>query len=539
MIEFFTARSGAPSMKVDGVAMHSPYDPTREADRFVQQTIGPDLPSTVVVLGDCSGHVTEAVARLRPEALLIAAVYSEEIARAAPLRGAVSWHPGVPLTFLEFLRVHLGELQIEGLRVVEWPPAARAFPAVSRAANEAVRQVVQELNGSFVTTVAAGRLWLRNSLVNFLHLRPVLAGRLCPPGRPVVIAAPGPSLEEAGPLLSETRPCFELWALPSSCPFLMDSRLLPDLVVMTDPGFYSMHHLNFAAPPCPLAMPLSASRGAWSLPSEAEHAGSPVFLLEQPVPFERALLGAAGVAAPLIPPHGTVAATAIDLALASTSGPVIVAGLDMAARDLLSHARPNAFDRLLDLQASRLRPHASLSFHRAAELASAPAGASGLRVTPALRTYAGWFDAGLAAARGRIHRLLPSAIAITSMSPLDAPGFRKLMSGMSATERSRGLTAHANFPSGDERRRIVFRLLKSWTDELAAARNSFTDANADQDLGGFPEALAFAHFIAPRGLVDTMKKARRGQRRAARSAAGEMLTECTKFLETLKGRIFG
>jgi len=118
MIELFTARSGAPSMKVDGVAMHSPYDPTREADRFVQETFDGDLPSTVIVLGDCSGHVTAAVTRARPEALIIAAVYSEEIARAAPLRGAASWHPGVPLTFLEFLRVHLGELQIEGLRVV-------------------------------------------------------------------------------------------------------------------------------------------------------------------------------------------------------------------------------------------------------------------------------------------------------------------------------------------------------------------------------------------------------------------------------------
>src|SRR5208283_1238464 len=100
MIELFTARSGAPSMKVDGVAMHSPYDPAREAARFVQETFAADLPSTVIVLGDCCGHVTDAVALLRPDALVIAAVYSEEIARAAPPRGVVSWHPGVPLTFL-------------------------------------------------------------------------------------------------------------------------------------------------------------------------------------------------------------------------------------------------------------------------------------------------------------------------------------------------------------------------------------------------------------------------------------------------------
>src|SRR5208282_3958810 len=141
MIELFTARSGAPSVKVDGVAMHSPYDPAREAERFVQESLGDENPSTVIVLGECVGHIVRAVARLKPGASLLAAVYSPGIAQAAPVQGVRTWHP-----------------------------AARAFPEVSRAANEAVRQVVQELNGSFVTTVASGRRWLRNSLANFVHI---------------------------------------------------------------------------------------------------------------------------------------------------------------------------------------------------------------------------------------------------------------------------------------------------------------------------------------------------------------------------------
>src|SRR5208282_3378561 len=160
MIELFTARSGAPSVKVDGVAMHSPYDPAREAERFVQESLGDENPSTVIVLGECVGHIVRAVARLKPGASLLAAVYSPGIAQAAPVQGVRTWHPGARGTFSDFLRGNLGELQIEGLRVMEWQPAARAFPEVSRAANEAVRQVVQELNGSFVTTVASGRRWL-------------------------------------------------------------------------------------------------------------------------------------------------------------------------------------------------------------------------------------------------------------------------------------------------------------------------------------------------------------------------------------------
>ena len=540
MIELFTARSGARSVKVDGVAMHSPYDPAREAERFVRESFGADLPSTVIVLGECAGHVAEAAARLRPGALVLAAVYSEEIARAVPLRGIPWWHPGVPVPFSEFLRAQLDELRIEGLRVLEWPPAARAFPGVSRTVREGLRQVVQELNGSLVTTVAAGRIWLRNSMANFLYAGPVVDGRLCAPARPVVIAAPGPSLEEAARALAADRKLYELWALPSSCPFLAAAGMLPDLVVMTDPGFYSMHHLHFAAPPCPLAMPLSAARGSWSLPVGPAGGGPPVFLLEQPVFFEQALLAAAGVAAPVIPPHGTVAATAIDLALASTSGPVVVAGLDMASRDLLAHARPNAFDSLLQCESSRLQPHASLAFHRAAALGSAgDARGPGLRVTAALRTYAGWFDADLGAGPGRMFRLLPSPVAIASMTPVDASGFHSLLHGLPAAARGNSLAANAAYPPGDDRKRIARLLLRQWRSELDAARTSLAHSGGTSSLASFPEALALSQFIAPRRMLDALKKSRLGQGAAAGGAAEAMLTECTTFLDELGERTIG
>jgi hypothetical protein len=406
--------------------------------------------------------------------------------------------------------------------------------------NEALRQVIQELNGSFVTTVAAGRIWLRNSVTNFLHVEPVLTGRLCAPDRPIVIAAPGPSLEEARALLSEIRPQIDLWALPSSCSFLLDSGLLPDLIVMTDPGFYSMHHLHFASPPCPLAMPLSAARGSWSLRAAGGSPGCPVFLLGQPVVFEKELLASAHVVAPVLPPHGTVAATAIDLALACTRAPVIVAGLDLCARDLLSHARPNAFDRLLHLQASRLHPHASLTFHRAAMLGSArETGSTGHQVTAALRTYAGWFDAGLSHAAGRVHRLLPSPVHIGSMSSLDANGLRLLLRDAPASRQGASLARNPDFPAHDERRHIVSRLLHAWTGELAAARDSLQTTGAAVDLGRFPRSLEFAHLLAPRRLVEVMKKSRRGPQGAARTAAVDMLSECITVLDGLGEKDIG
>ena len=534
MVELFTARSGAPSMKVDGVAMHSPYDPEREAERFLQETIGAERPSTVIVLGECVGHLARAVSRRLPAALVLAALYSVEIAAASAREGLPFWSPASGTSFAEFLRRHLGELQIEGLRVLEWPPSARAFPVVSRAANEAVRQVVQELNGGFVTTVAAGRLWLRNCVANLVNIPQVLSGPLCPERRPVVVAASGPSLEEALPLLRELRAHAELWALPSSCPALAHAGLAPDLVVLTDPGYYAMHHLHFAAPRCPVAMPLSAARGAWGLPSRPG-----ILLLEQPFPLERRFLDAARVAAPRVPPHGTVAATAIGLALGATRGPIVLAGLDLAERDLLSHARPNAFDSLLHLQSTRLTPHASLLFRRAIDLGSTTQ-APGVRLTPALRTYAGWLGGGFAAESGRLFRLFPSRVAIPGMGELDRQSARGLLREFEPGHHPPALLPSGEYPPPAERRRAAGRILQAFSREAERATEALQGApQASWDPGRFPRAVELAYLVTPRQLVDSLRKSRLGEREAARSAAIELFAECRRFLESLAGRLRG
>ncbi|HUJ75251.1 MAG TPA: 6-hydroxymethylpterin diphosphokinase MptE-like protein, partial [bacterium] len=344
------------------------------------------------------------------------------------------------------------------LRVIEWPPSSRAFPDQSRGANEAVRRVVQELNGSFVTTVAAGRLWLRNCFSNFLHLDEILDAPRRPQGRPILLAAPGPSLEDAAGVMETVRDRTALWALPSSCPFLMARGLVPDLVVMTDPGFYALHHLQFAAPPCPIVMPLSAARGTWALRPRP-----PVMLLEQPFLVERTLLAAAGIKAPSVPPHGTVTATALELALAYTSGPVVVAGLDLGSRDLLSHARPNAFDTLLHLEVSRLQPHLAQWFTRdTLSGAAAVSGVHGFRNTPALRTYAGWLDSGFQSARSRLFRLLPSPAELSSMTALDGPAFARLLAPFAPDSAGSPRTPMAGWPAPGARRATAGRLLEQW-----------------------------------------------------------------------------
>ncbi len=397
MVEPFASRSGLPSLRVDGVALHSPYDPVAEARRFARERLGAAPASTVVLLGEGLGYLGAAVTEAMPAARLVAICYAPEVDRHAVRRADAAWNPSSPEGLGGFLRRAIGELDVEGLRVIEWPASARIFPAASREANLAVRTVVRELNGSCATAAAMGRLWLRSALWNLVSIDTVLDGDPCSPERPVVIAASGPSLARCLPDLARVRAGIDLWALPSAAEALAAEGLPPDIVVLTDPGHWAMVHLHFAGVRCPVFMPLSAARGAW-------RTGNPVRILSQGTFLERELLTAAGVAVPLVEPHGTVAATALDLALASTRGPVALAGLDLCALDSGTHVRPNAFDALLRAADDRLSPFHGLAYARArtAESGSRIIDGVRVRVSRSLDTYAGWLAHRASTAPGRI-----------------------------------------------------------------------------------------------------------------------------------------
>jgi hypothetical protein len=538
MIEAFAAKSGSRSLRVDGIALHSPYDPVREARRFAAEGIGTEPPSTVVVLGEGLGYVADAVKELVPAGRVIRVHYSAEVFRAAGSVQGPAWAPGQESDLADFLFSHIGELDMEGLRVLEWPPSARLFPSQSREANEAVRRVFQQLNGSLVTTMAAGRLWIRNSIENFLAFDSVLVGSPCPPDRPVLIAAPGPSLEESAALIRAVLPRVDLWALPSSMPLLRHEGIAPDLVVMTDPGHWSMHHLSFAAPDCPIAMPISAARGAWCLPAPAGAPRAPL-LLAQPGFFEEAILGAASVRAPRTPPHGTVAATALDLALSFTRAPVIVAGLDLCSRDITFHARPNAFDTLLHLRLTRLSPHDGLTYERSVEQhAEKLHGVAGVRASLALRTYAGWFDKGAGTDSQRVYRLLPSPIGLGGMRALDGQGLRDLAALARSRARGPATMAQDGYPDPAERRRIVSRLIDDWLASIEGAARALEGPAGLDALDGNPSASAIAHDIEPRLLLESRRKKRRGDPTGALQTAGTMLESCGAFLRRLEERTF-
>jgi hypothetical protein len=479
----------------------------------------------VLLLGAELGHAARAILRLCPGARLLPVYYSAELAAHGP----PGWSPASRETLLAHLRQELTDA--EGLAILEWPASARLFPEVSRDARRQAAQLLRELRGGLATTAAVGRRWLRNSLDNFLGIERVLSPEAPPRQRPILIAASGPSLQPALSTLVRLRERIGLWALPSAAECLLAHGLVPDLVVLTDPGWYALAHLfPLRSAGATLAMPLSAAPGAWNL-------SGGVLLLAQEALYEQALLAAASYPAPLVLPQGTVAATAMELALRRTPREVIVAGLDLCFRDVLGHARPNLFERVLESGSCRLQPLHHRRFSWALELAPRRL-AGGSRTGLALETYAGWF-----ASRPpdrRLYRLLPSEVPLPGFRSLELSDLDRLLPAPEGGSPRDGSAGHmAGYPDRSQRLRLLRRLLEDWRQRVGRLASVVNRARDPSPLGGDPLAASLAgHFDAAR-LAESRRALRTRGPGAAAFVVAAVLEELAAFLAERRERLEG
>lgn len=533
MIEVYPSRSGKPTARANGVRLHSAYDPETEASRFVERSLAASVPGTVVVLGESLGYVADAVAARYPGTKILPIYYSGELRPPDRAPDARGWAPEDGVTTAAFLAHALDELDVEGLAVLEWPPSGRAFPELARRAAQELAVVVQRRAASLQTVRHFGRRALRNAAANAVHssryVRP--AG-----GGPVLIAASGPSLARAAEALRRLRGRGRLWALPSSLGFLLAHDLVPDLVISTDPGYYASLHLHRIAhgPPVPVAMPLTAARGVWRTQSA-------VHLIHQGTPVERAVAGHLGVSATPVPENGTVAGTALELALALGHAPVVFAGLDLCQPDVQAHVRPHSFDPLFVGAADRLQPLLSILYHRAA--GSAPTRRGSVRVSRPLETYAAWFQTRLNGRQLPVYRL--------NASPVSIPAFREIRDtelprlfdatagacdGKGVARKEAEAAAEAQRPVPESaRRKLVVEFLHRSRGELERRTPGWL-AHPESVFQPTP-ALELLYSLEPAALTEVRRSLRTGGPAAAQEAVRGMTRRTVAYLQDLTDRL--
>jgi hypothetical protein len=368
--------SGFPTAYAGDLALHSRYNPPAEAERYINSLRFRKGVRFFILLEPGLGYAAAALRKKFPDAAILMLHVSDFLAAQNNYAAECpSWSPGSGTPLLRFLEEHIPDTEASSIALVEWRPSRAAFGAAYLRLLAETAEHIKRADANKRTAANFGRRWFKNALKNLGLLR--AAPLLRPFDTPLVVAAAGPSLEEAIPSLAEQKrrsPLFIL-AVSSSAPALLAADLTPDLVLGTDGGNWALLHLYDAIrrpPPAVFAAALTAA-----LPSQ--FAALPWLPISDGSLWQNTLLQ--GLPFAQLPQRGTVTATALDLAFRICRGPIYLTGTDLGRRDIRTHARPYSFDRLLTEGANRLKPAYSQQFFRASSIASS--GSHGI--------YAQWF----------------------------------------------------------------------------------------------------------------------------------------------------
>jgi hypothetical protein len=385
------SRAGPPTVFVGDRALHSRYDPRREAETYLA---GLDIPGGIrffILPEPGLGYLIPALKRRFPGAGIIALHVSPFLAqKQGELNpGAAVWPRDAgasPEGVQDFLERNIPDLPAAQVRIVEWRPAREAFGEACLSLLRETAAFLRRADANARTGGFFGRRWVRNFFRNLPLLRRIVRYRPAGPDIPWIVAGAGPSLEESAAAIRERGGSALVLAAASAYAALAERGAAGDLVLAADGGAWALFHLvealrraGTAGGPGPvIAFSLTAA-----LPSQC--GDFPLLPLSDGTLWQGLVLRELGIPFLSLPSRGTVTALAVDLALRLTGGDVLLAGMDLSRRDIQAHARPYALDPFLDGGEGRLSPRYSRAFSRS----MIPDGGS-------FRVYADWFKGQLA-----------------------------------------------------------------------------------------------------------------------------------------------
>jgi len=333
-IETPTSRSGSPSLIVDGVFYHSPYDPIRESSRFFN---GLNLEGADIILqfGWGLGYGSEALRmRCKPSARILVFEPEDELLKLSRtcFRDDPAWQDprfqfiaGSQVCRFFSHNPPLACQETDNILWVEWPAAVQLHKPLLEELKKTFRTQLRDRAANLLTHFQNGRLYFQNVVRNFRYQGDADLGRLFGKfkGKPLVIVSAGPSLDRNIRELQgmESR-CF-LLAVDTALRPLLEMGIVPHAVIIADPQELNAKHIVGVMPKETF---LIAEQGVHF---RAMEAASRRFLFGLGL-FPDPLFASFGFPRTPLNVWGSVATAALDLACKVEAGTVIFAGQDFA-----------------------------------------------------------------------------------------------------------------------------------------------------------------------------------------------------------------
>ncbi|KNZ70106.1 hypothetical protein Tfer_1247 [Thermincola ferriacetica] len=348
------ARSGKLTLKAKDKTgrcfyLHSPSDPVKEAERLIARQ-GLQQGQKVALVGLGLGyHLAEILSQVGSDGQVIVFEPNASVLKAflvlLPDEGIdLLLAPQVKLVtgldlgeFVCELRLVLEHISTKGGKLIVHSPSLRLWPEEF----EPIKQVIQEWKVKTGTSETGEMLMAENYKKNLPYITKDLPvnhffGRLS--GVPLVIISAGPSLDKNIGDLKKLKGKAVIMAVGTALGPLYKAGIKPDLIIVTDPSPVVMKQIKGILLDVPLIyLPTVFSDVV------ATHQGTRLVAFQ--TGYEESERCARELGLETVKTGGSVATTALDIAIRTGAEPIIFVGQDLAYTGNKTHASNTVYDR--------------------------------------------------------------------------------------------------------------------------------------------------------------------------------------------------
>ena len=334
-ITFDKAKNGDITAVYNNINLHSSYNPSREAERFVNNLIIPYTPPLIIIIEPCISYIVPLMKTKYPNSKIALIRFDTSFSEYNKTADYVLNYFEHTLDFSNYLYNTFGEELLFTAYFVQWEPSAKAFYKLNQSVIKSITETLEKSKTLLVTREYFEKKWFLNS-VNFIRYSNNLVKLTEIISCPVLIVSSGPSLTRCLDIIKINQNKMFIICLSSAISVLLRNNIIPDLCITTDGGFWAGQHLKrLSKYNIPIAVPLEG------------YIQKEILNTKQILPLgyndglSNELCRIMNFPTTHAERNGTVSGTALIFALDNSSNDIYFAGLDMSNQRGYQHTQPN------------------------------------------------------------------------------------------------------------------------------------------------------------------------------------------------------
>lgn len=363
---FSQAKNNETTFSVDGIYYHSRYNPSAEVEKWINQIECNFIPKVIIVLGCGLPFCIKFIKEKFSTSKILIIQYDDKILKKAESEFSKLFDKSViqistsnykcSENLSEFFFENFSEELSNQILFLSWKPAEKIFQSEFNLTINAIQLYLEKSKEIIATRRFFSKKWISNILRFFNFSKNFY--QIEKGNKDILIVASGPSLQNSIKKIIEHRKTFFIICLSSATKVLVNNKIIPDVILTTDGGYWAKKHLQFLENldyRIPIICSVEASLSFNLLKN------SPIIPLEYPDYTNKYFFDKTKLFSVKTNRNGTVSGNALEVAKQLTSSNIYFVGLDLATTNSYQHTQPNIleindslFDKKLENKETRI-----------------------------------------------------------------------------------------------------------------------------------------------------------------------------------------